>query len=137
MSYVGIKDTINKYTSNHTETRETHSDEALKTRYYKGMKDRVFNELSSIFNDRKQFEVKSTSNERGEMIVNGIGSKKVLIIATVIMVSPNQTAIDFAVSTETFLPTDFGHSGKVIKEIYKKVDGKLDYIGSGLGAHLS
>ncbi|WNF36019.1 DUF1499 domain-containing protein [Bacillaceae bacterium IKA-2] len=134
MSYVGIKDTLNKYTSKHTETRETHSDEALKTRYYKAMKDKAFNELITMFNDSNQFEVKSTSNERGEMIVTGIGKMKVFIIATVIMVTPNRTAIDFAVSTEIFLPTDFGHSAKIIKEIYKQIDSRLEYIGSGLGA---
>jgi hypothetical protein len=134
---MGTKDTLNKYLSNHTETRETHTDEALKTHYYKAMKDKVFNELLVLFNDRHQFEVKSTDKERGEMIVTCIGSKKKLIIATVIMVAPNRTAIDFAVTSETILPIDFGHSRKFIKELYGQIDCRLEYLGSGLGTQFS
>jgi hypothetical protein len=130
---MGFKDKINKFISTHTETRETHSDEALKTRYYKAMKDKAFNEVLTFFERTPQFEVKSSSTERGEIIVIGKGKRKVFLVATIIMVSPLRTAVDFAVTTETNLPLDFGYSAKVIKEIYQKLDQRLEYVGSGLG----
>lgn len=131
---MGFKDKVNKFISTHTETRENHSEESLKTRYYKAMKDKAFNEVLSLFNEIQTFEVKSTSIERGEIIVEGRGNKKLFLVATVIMVSPNRTAIDFSVTTETVLPLDFGYSAKVIKDLYKKMDKRLEYVGSGLGA---
>jgi hypothetical protein len=131
---MGFKDKINKFVSTHTETREAHSDEALKTRYYKAMKDKAFNEVLTLFGQTPQFEVKSSSTERGEIIVIGKGKRKVFLVATIIMVSPLRTAVDFAVTTETSLPFDFGYSAKVIKEIYQKLDQCLEYVGSGLGA---
>jgi hypothetical protein len=134
---MSFKDTLNKFISNHTETRENHSDEALKTRYYKAMKDKTFNELVTIFNQSEMFEVKSSSIDRGEIIVNGLGKKKVFLVGTVVMVSPNRTAIDFSVTSETIIPTDFGYSAKVIKELYNRIDQNLEYVGSGLGSQLS
>ncbi len=134
---MGFKDTLNKFISNHTETRENHSDEGLRTHYYKAMKDKTFNELLTIFHQSENFDVKSNSVDRGEIIVDGKGKKKLFIVATVIMVSPNRTAIDFSVTTETVLPTDFGYSSKVIKELYQKIGKNLEYVGSGLGDQLS
>lgn len=131
---MGFKDKINKYISTHTETRESHSDEALKTRYYKAMKNKTFNEVLTIFQDTPHFEVGSSDTERGEIIVKGNGKRKFFLVATIIMVSPNRTAIDFSVTTETSLPLDFGFSEKVIKEIYQQIDKRLEFIGSGLGA---
>ncbi|OIJ10969.1 hypothetical protein BKP35_12860 [Anaerobacillus arseniciselenatis] len=134
---MGFKDTLNKFISNHTETRENHSDGGLKTHYYKAMKDKTFNELLTIFHQSENYDVKSSSVDRGEIIVDGKGRKKLFIVATVIMVSPNRTAIDFSVTTETVLPTDFGYSSKVIKELYQKIGKNLEYVGSGLGDQLS
>lgn len=131
---MGFKDTINKFISTHTETSETHSDTNLKTRYYKSMKDKAFNEVLTIFQQAPEFEVKSSSKERGEIIVKGNIKKKVFLVTTIIMVSPNRTAIDFSVTTETTLPFDLGYSANVIKDVYKKIDQRLEYVGSGLGA---
>ncbi|MCT8137412.1 DUF1499 domain-containing protein [Anaerobacillus sp. CMMVII] len=133
---MSLKDKFNKFISTHTETRELHSDETLKTRYYKAMKDKAFNEVLTLFQQTPHFEVRDHSVERGEIIVNGGTKKKFFLVATVIMVSPNRTAVDFAVSTETALPMDFGYSAKVIKDTYEKLDKRLEYVGSGLGAKL-
>ncbi|RXI98512.1 DUF1499 domain-containing protein [Anaerobacillus alkaliphilus] len=131
---MGFKETINKYFSTHTETAESHYDEALKTRYYKAMKDKAFNEVLTLLHKTQGFQVKSNSIDRGEIIVEGKAKKKFFLVATIIMVSPNRTAVDFAVTTETALPLDFGFSASVIKEVYKKIDKHLEYVGSGLGA---
>ncbi|OIJ12384.1 hypothetical protein BKP37_13155 [Anaerobacillus alkalilacustris] len=133
---MGIKDKINKFISAHTETKEKHVDKDLQTRYYKTMKDKAFNELLNIFDQNSNFKVKSSSVDRGEIIVDGIGKKRIFVIATVVMVAPNRTAIDFAVTTETVLPMDFGYSATVIKSLYQKVDQQLEYVGSGLGDQL-
>lgn len=133
---MGIKSAIRKFISNHTETNEKHSDELLQTRYYKAMRDKTFNELLELFKQLQNFEVSSSTIDRGEIIVKGHGKKKTFIVVTVIMVSPNRTAVDFAVTTETSLPMDFGHSRNVIKQLYKKIDERLEYVGSGLGDQL-
>ncbi len=131
---MGLKETINKYFSTHTETAEAHYDEALKTRYYRAMKDKAFNEVLALLTHTAGFEVKSSSIERGEIIVNGKTKRKFFLVATIIMVSPNRTAVDFAVTTDTSLPVDFGFSAKVIKDVYQLIDKRLEYVGSGLGA---
>ncbi|QOY33933.1 DUF1499 domain-containing protein [Anaerobacillus isosaccharinicus] len=131
---MGFKDKINKFISTHTETREAHSIEALKTRYYKAMKNKAFDEVLAIFQQSPEFQVGSSDLERGEIIVKGNGKRKFFLVATIIMVSPNRTAIDFSVTTETSLPLDFGFSETVIKDIYRKIDKRLEYVGSGLGA---
>jgi hypothetical protein len=53
----------------------------------------------------------------------------------VISVRPLETAVDFSVTTETtLLPFDFGRSRNVIIDLYRKLDQRLPYIGSGLNA---
>ncbi|MCD8501094.1 MAG: DUF1499 domain-containing protein [Bacillaceae bacterium] len=133
---MGIKSALKKLISTHTETNEKHPDELLQTRYYKAMREKTFNELIDLLKQLKQFDVTSSAIERGEIIVKGHGKKQSFIVITVIMVSPNRTAVDFSVTTETRLPTDFGYSSNVIKQLYKKIDERLEYVGSGLGDQL-
>ncbi|PAK38936.1 cytosolic protein, partial [Bacillus licheniformis] len=40
-------------------------------------------------------------------------------------IRPFDTAVDFNVSTETFLPTDFGYSRGLVSTLYSELDGKL------------
>lgn len=133
---MAFKDFVKKHFSTQTETNEKHSDELLRTHYYKAMKDKTFNELLTLFGQLDHFQVTSSAPERGEIIVSGSGKKKVFLVATIIMVYPNRTAVDFAVSTETILPMDFGYSRNVIKQLYKRIGERLEYVGSGLGENL-
>ncbi|WP_096436045.1 DUF1499 domain-containing protein [Alteribacter populi] len=134
---MGFKDTVQKYMSAHTETRENHVDEKLKTHYYKSTKEKVMAEVEAMINQKKGFKVKSTSPEHGEIIVRSDQGKKIFMVITVIMVRPYRTAVDFAVTTDTPLFTDFGYSRKIIYEQYKNLNGRLTFVGTGIGDNLT
>ncbi|WP_280769880.1 DUF1499 domain-containing protein [Salipaludibacillus daqingensis] len=133
---MGIKQTFKKIFSSSTETSENHHDEQLQTRYYKTMKDKAMKEVEEIIRSLEGFEVASTSKDHGEIIVNVKKGKKAFMVITIIMVRPYRTAVDFSVSTETVLFTDFGYSRKVIEMLYKELDSRLTFVGTGLGNEL-
>lgn len=134
---MGFMQTLKKVFSTSTETRENHYDETLQTRYYKAMKDRAINEVETMLRNRKGFEVASISQDHGEVIVNVKHGKKAFLVATVIMVRPFRTAVDFSVSTDTFFFSDFGYSRKMIRALYKDLDSRLQFVGTGLGNELA
>ncbi|ADU31450.1 hypothetical protein [Evansella cellulosilytica] len=133
---MGIIQKAKLYLGNHTETKENHFDEKLRTRYYKAMKDKVIAEIEGVINQRQGYEIARVEEDRGEVIVKVKKGKKKLIVFTVIMVRPNKTAVDISVDTDTVLFTDFGHSRHVIYGIYEDLDKRLTFIGSGLGDEL-
>ncbi|MFA9558705.1 DUF1499 domain-containing protein [Evansella sp. AB-rgal1] len=129
--------TLKKIFSKHTETKEKHIEEKLRTRYYKATKDQVMKDLDVMFRNKKGYEIKSISDTHGEIVLKYNDRKKGLIVITVIMVKPFKTAVDFSVDTDTALFTDFGASRKLIYQLYKEVDKKLHFIGTGLGDELT
>lgn len=128
--------TLKKIFSTATETRDHHPDEKFKTHYYRGMKDKVMGEVESMLSSKPGFKVGSVSKEHGEIIVRVNSKKKVFLVTTVIMVSPNRTAVDFSASTDTILFTDFGYSRSFVTGLYKELDSKLEFVGKGLGDKL-
>ncbi|SDN56138.1 DUF1499 domain-containing protein [Alkalicoccus daliensis] len=133
---MGLKQTLQKI-GKKTETAEDHFDKTLQTHYYKAMKDNVIKELQTMFGQRQGFEVASVSDEHGEVIVNVRKGKKAFMVITVIMVRPYRTAVDFSVNTDTVLFTDFGYSAKLVRELYKELNGRLTFVGTALGSELS
>ncbi|WP_347862603.1 cytosolic protein [Salimicrobium sp. PL1-032A] len=121
-----MKQFIAKYFSNHTETNENHPEPGLKTRYYKANKDQVFRSVQNLFD--KPSEIVDISKERGELSVNYKEGKKAFVVATIIMVRPYRTAVDFSVSTETGLPVDFGNSRKLVRSFYQRLDQELPVV---------
>jgi len=65
------------------------------------------------------------SEERGEISAEVKKTRKAFVVATVVSIRPFDTAVDFNVSTETFLPTDFGYSRGLVSTLYSELDGKL------------
>ncbi|SFA39248.1 hypothetical protein SAMN05192569_1001289 [Parageobacillus thermantarcticus] len=121
--------------TNHCETRENHEDEALRSHYYKATNAAVIKTVKELFTSSPDYELLSISEERGEFSATTRRGKKVFIVATVISVRPLETAVDFSVTTETtILPFDFGRSRNVIIDLYRKLDQRLPYIGSGINA---
>ncbi|PYZ97245.1 DUF1499 domain-containing protein [Alteribacter lacisalsi] len=134
---MGFRDTVRKYISSSTETREDHSDENLQTHYYKSSKDKVLKEVEAMIGQRQGLTVQSVSTERGEIIIRSDSGKSVFMVVTVIMVRPYRTAVDFSVTTDTVMPTDFGYSRKLVYEMYKSLNGRLTFVGTGLGEDLT
>ncbi|MFD1414087.1 cytosolic protein [Oceanobacillus jeddahense] len=119
---------IKRFFSNHEETSDNHVHSDLKTRYYKASKNAVIQELENYFNASPDFSIHARSEQHGEISATSKRGKKVFIIATVIMVRPYQTALDFSVTTETPIQIDFGYSNRIIKRIYQHVNEQLPEI---------
>ncbi|WP_078595075.1 DUF1499 domain-containing protein [Evansella clarkii] len=134
---MGFKETVQTIISKHTETKENHTDKELRTHYYKSTKDKVIKEIESMLNQRPGFSVSSVSEERGEIIVNINKGKKAMMVVTVIMVRPFRTAVDFSIATDTMLFSDFGYSRKLAAELYKELNKRLTFVGTGLGDELT
>ncbi|MFB9760068.1 cytosolic protein [Ectobacillus funiculus] len=133
---MSIMQKVKQVFSTHAETMDSHSDEQLRSRYYKTNTQNALKAVEDVIRGLKGYTVTSVSPERGEMSVNVAGSRKAFVVVTVITIRPFETAIDFSVTTETPLPSDFGFSKKVIVELYNQLDKQLVFIGSGLGAKL-
>lgn len=132
-----MKQTLKKIFSTSTETSENHHVESLQTHYYKIMKDKAIKEVEALLKNKEGFEVASISEDHGEIIVNVKKGKKAFMVVTIIMVRPFRTAVDFSVSTETMLFSDFGFSRKVIEVMYKELDSRLQFVGTGIGNELT
>ncbi|MBA2873773.1 cytosolic protein [Thermaerobacillus caldiproteolyticus] len=119
--------------TNHCETRENHEDEQLRSRYYKTTNASAIKTIKELIESSPDYELLSVSDERGELSATTRRGKKAFIVITVISVRPFETAIDFSVTTETkLLPFDFGWSRQVVVDLYRKLDQRLHYIGSGI-----
>ncbi|RFA34990.1 cytosolic protein [Virgibacillus dokdonensis] len=125
---MGFRNTISKYFSNHAETQDNHWDDSLQTHYYKTTKDKAMQALENLFQQSSKYRIHAMSKEHGELSIHVKKGKKAFIIATVIMVRPYQTAIDFSVTTESQLPIDFGYSTKVIQQLYREINKALPFI---------
>ncbi|WP_249870900.1 cytosolic protein [Oceanobacillus saliphilus] len=121
-------DTLKKYFNNHAETGEKHWDSSLKTHYYKCSKEKALAMLENYFSNSAEFAINSMSAEHGEISAISKKGKKTFVVATVIMVRPFHTAVDFSVTTESILPFDFGYSAKLINRIYSQVNKELPLI---------
>ncbi|MEN2765595.1 cytosolic protein [Ornithinibacillus xuwenensis] len=119
---------ISRILNNQSETNENHWDKELQTHYYKTTKDKGLAKLEEIINRSNHYSVNSISVDHGEISFNVVKGKKAFVIATVIMVRPYQTAIDFTVTTESTLPFDFGYSAKLIKQLYAVINKELQLI---------
>jgi len=122
---MSINSKFRTFFGNHLETGEDRLDKSLKTRYYKAMKDKVFQTLENFFQASSEFEINSLSKERGEMSVITKKGKRAFIVVTVIMVSPNKTAVDFSVSLDSAIPLNFGYITKLINRLYDNLNKEL------------
>lgn len=123
---------LQTFFSNHSETKDKHSDELLKSHYYKTTNKKAIEAVKKVINNLDGYHINSVSEERGEMSISIKKGRKAFVVATIISVRPFETAIDFAVTTETMLvPIDFGYSRKVIMNLYRHLDKELPLIGKG------
>src|SRR5690625_4426470 len=116
---MGFKETWNKYFNNHSESSDNHWDPELRTKYFKTTKDKAFDHILRYFRQHPRAEINSTSEKHGEISVNFKGKRRAFIIATVIMVRPHKTAIDFSIMTEGGI-FDLGFSHKLIPKLYEE-----------------
>ncbi len=122
---MGFRQKMTKYFSGQAETKDQHSDPACVTLYYKTTKHRGLETLVNFLKNSPDFDVHAVSEEHGEISFTTVRGRKTFIVATVIMVRPYRTAIDFSVTTDSLLPFDFGYSTKVIRKLYEHLNKTL------------
>lgn len=123
-----LRQKFKRFMSNHTETSDEHPVSELKSHYYKSTNAQVFQAVETILSRSDSYQVASVSAERGEISANIRLPKKAFLVATVISIRPFETAVDFNVTTETALPTDFGYSQKTVRSLYDELDKQLPRI---------
>ncbi|MBO8156445.1 MAG: cytosolic protein [Bacillaceae bacterium] len=124
---MGLKTTWKKWFGSHAETSDTPQDPMLKTCYFKVNRDTAYQTMIELFNEQ-DFEIVAQSKEHGEISVNYKGKRKVFLVASVIMVRPFHTAVDFTVTVESSFPFDFGYRYQVVHNLYDQLKKKLPYI---------
>jgi hypothetical protein len=124
---MGFKEAFNKYFNNHSETAEKHWDKKLESKYFKTTKDRGFDTVMAYFKKNPNCEVKASSQERGEITVNYKGKRRAFVVATIIMVKPFRTSVDFSVTTEGGL-FDLGFSHNLITKLYDDLKKEMELI---------
>ena len=129
---MSIMHKMKSFFSSGQETSESHYDEALRSHYYKTTAKKAMETVQQTLGRMPGAKVTSVSEEHGEISLAIEKPKKALMIVTVISVRPYETAIDFNVSTDSKLGTDFGFSKKLISEAYEKLNKDLPFIGTGL-----
>ncbi|MEH7651941.1 cytosolic protein [Bacillus safensis] len=117
-----------RFMSNHTETSDEHPVSELKSHYYKSTNAQVFQAVEAMLSRNDSYQVTSVLAERGEISANIRLPKKAFLVATIISIRPFETAVDFNVTTETALPTDFGNSQKTVLSLYDELDKQLPRI---------
>ncbi|HLR02463.1 MAG TPA: cytosolic protein [Virgibacillus sp.] len=125
---MSFRQKLAKYFNNHAETRDNHLDSTLETRYFKTTKDKAMLTLESFFKNAQGYRLNAQSNEHGEISVLKQKGKKCFIVVTVIMVRPFNTAIDFSVTTESFMPFDFGYSTRLINKFYSDIQKEIPIV---------
>ncbi|WP_144471340.1 cytosolic protein [Bacillus safensis] len=111
-----------------SETADEHPVSELRSHYYKSTNAQVFQAVEAMLSRSDSYQVTSVSAERGEISANIRLPKKAFLVATVISIRPFETAVDFNVTTETALPTDFGYSQKTVLSLYDELDKQLPRI---------
>ncbi|MDC3412609.1 cytosolic protein [Aquibacillus sp. 3ASR75-11] len=123
-----VRQVLSKYFSNHSETSEQHWDPLLQTHYFKTTKDKGLQVVKDYLSRSQSFKIKAESKEHGEISFIYKGSKKAFVVATIVMVKPYRTAIDFSITTESSLPFDFGFSHNLAKKLYTQLKKELQFI---------
>ncbi|MEC1262826.1 cytosolic protein [Bacillus swezeyi] len=116
---------IQGFISTHAETSDRHPLDELKSRYYKATAKQALEAVLEVLEGFDGCTVISVSEERGEISAEIKKTRKAFLVATVVSIGPFDTAVDFNVSTETFLPTDFGCSRSMVSTVYRELDRKL------------
>ncbi|WP_100373725.1 DUF1499 domain-containing protein [Bacillus sp. FJAT-45037] len=132
---MGILDKIKQLTSTRAETSESHADKQMRTHYYKISRDKAIDAVDQVI-QAAGWKIKKIEKERGEIIAYPTTNNKSILIVTIVTVKPFRTAIDFACSSDTMLPTDFGKSKKTVIHLYELINKEIPYIGSGIGEEL-
>ncbi|MEO2074700.1 MAG: hypothetical protein ABGX20_04820 [Bacillus sp. (in: firmicutes)] len=84
------------------ETSDGNQDVSLKTHYYKGNFNKIFESVEKLFREDADCQITTVSKEHGEIAVEMKKPFPCFLIVTIVSVKPLETAVDFNISTERF-----------------------------------
>lgn len=114
------------------ETTDKQTDDSLKTHYYKGTFNQVFDSIEQIFKEDADCHVTTVSKEHGEIAVDIQKPFPCFLIATIVSVKPMETAVDFTISSEKFaMLGTYPELKKRIVAYYKRISQIHTNIGTG------
>ncbi|HLO10844.1 MAG TPA: hypothetical protein VK190_01160 [Pseudoneobacillus sp.] len=84
------------------ETSDQNKDASLKTHYYKGNFNKIFESVEKVFHEDADCRILTVSKEHGEIAVEIKKPFPCFLIVTIVSVKALETAVDFNISTERF-----------------------------------
>ncbi len=84
------------------ETSDKHSDNTLKTHYYKANFNQLFQSVEKMFREDADCRITTVSKEHGEIAVEVSNPFPCFLIITIVSVKPMEAAVDFTISSEKF-----------------------------------
>ncbi|WEG13912.1 hypothetical protein PU629_05975 [Pullulanibacillus sp. KACC 23026] len=94
----------------HIETRDNHSDQRLKTHYYKATKNKILETCREWINKEHALTLMADSADRGEIAAKVHGKRKGLLVLTVISASPMKTSVDVSFTVDRGLNAGYGQT---------------------------
>jgi hypothetical protein len=117
--------------SKQIETSDRHSDNQLKTHYYKATFNQVFQSVEQLFRQDADCRITTVSKEHGEIAVEVNKPFPCFLIVTVVSIKPMETGVDFILSTEKFSITGVYPVLKTrILTYYDKLKKVHTYVGT-------
>jgi hypothetical protein len=84
------------------ETNDKQRDESLKTHYYKGTVNQIFEKVEKIISNDADCTITTISKEHGEIAFEINKPIPCFMVASIVSAKPLETAVDFTISTEKF-----------------------------------
>jgi hypothetical protein len=82
------------------ETNDKQRDENLKTHFYKGTANQIFEKVEQIISNDADCTITTISKERGEIAFEIDKPIPCFMVAEIVSTKPLETAVDFTISTE-------------------------------------
>jgi len=105
------------------ETSDRNTDVTLKTHYYKGTFNQIFQSVEKLFHDDADCRVTTVSKDHGEIAVEISKPIPCFLVVTIVSVKPLETAVDFNISSESFsILGMYPQLKKRVESYYEKIN---------------
>jgi hypothetical protein len=105
------------------ETSDRNTDASLKTHYYKGTFNQIFQSVEKLFHDDADCRVTTVSKDHGEIAVEISKPIPCFLVVTIVSVKPLETAVDFNISSESFsILGMYPQLKKRVESYYEKIN---------------
>jgi hypothetical protein len=112
------------------ETSDRNTDDSLKTHYYKGNFNQLFESVEKLFHEDADCRITTVSKEHGEIAVEVSKPIPCFLIVTIVSVKSMEIAVDFNISSEKFsLFGTYPDLKKRINSYYERINQIHTFVG--------